>query len=37
MKFPGQELKWNSATQQFTNVKEANAFVNPPLRTGWTL
>jgi hypothetical protein len=37
MKFPGKELQWNSATQQFTNVKEANAFVNPPLRTGWTL
>ena len=33
----GQELKWDAANMRFTNNTEANQFVNPPYRKGWSL
>jgi len=36
-RFPGQELQWDGPAAKFTNCAEANAFVNPPCREGWTL
>ena len=33
----GQELKWDARKMQFTNCPDANAFINPPYRKGWTL
>lgn len=37
IKFPGVRLEWDSAAMRFTNHDEANAWVNPPYRAGWTL
>jgi predicted dehydrogenase len=37
IRFPGVELKWDAEAMRFTNADEANAFVSPPLREGWTL
>ncbi len=37
IKFPGQKLEWNSAATRFTNLAEANQYVNPPYRAGWKL
>jgi len=37
LKFPGRELKWDGEKAQFTNCPEANAYVDPPYRTGWSL
>jgi predicted dehydrogenase len=36
-RFPGQDLRWDGPAMKFTNCPEANAFVNPPYREGWTL
>ena len=33
----GQKLEWDAANACFTNCPEANQFVNPPYREGWTL
>ena len=33
----GQELQWDAANMRFTNNTEANQFVNPPYRKGWSL
>ena len=33
----GQKLEWDAAAARFTNCPEANQFVNPPYRQGWTL
>jgi predicted dehydrogenase len=35
-RFPGDKLLWDSATLQVTNKKEANKYVDPPYRDGWT-
>lgn len=37
IKFPGTKLEWDSAKMEFRNSTEANAWVNPPYRAGWTL
>ena len=37
VKFPGQTLQWDAKKTQFPNCSEANAYVNPPYRAGWTL
>ena len=33
----GQKLEWDSENMRFTNCSEANQFINPPYREGWTL
>ncbi|MBT7171013.1 MAG: Gfo/Idh/MocA family oxidoreductase, partial [Phycisphaerales bacterium] len=35
LRFPGQDLKWDSAAMKFTNVKEANALLKRTYRKGW--
>ena len=37
IKLAGTRLEWNADKMQFTNSTEANAFLNPPARAGWTL
>ncbi len=37
LKMLGRKLEWDAGKMQFTNCPEANALVNPPYRTGWTL
>ena len=33
----GQKLEWDAANARFTNCDEANAYVHPPYRDGWSL
>jgi predicted dehydrogenase len=33
----GRELEWDSENMQFSNCEEANQYINPPSRNGWTL
>ncbi len=35
--YPGQKLLWDGANMQVTNIAEANQYVNPPYRQGWSL
>jgi predicted dehydrogenase len=37
VRFPTQTLKWDTGAMCFTNCSEANVFLNPPYRDGWTL
>jgi predicted dehydrogenase len=37
IRFLGQKLEWDAEGMRFTNCPEANAFVSPPYREGWTL
>ena len=37
IRFPTQTLEWDATAMQFTNFSEANNWINPPYRTGWTL
>ena len=37
IRFPGRELEWDAKAMQFTNLDEANAYVAPPYREGWSL
>ncbi|HOV73688.1 MAG TPA: Gfo/Idh/MocA family oxidoreductase [Candidatus Hydrogenedentes bacterium] len=37
MRLPDRRLLWDGAAMRFTNDAEANAFINPPYRDGWTL
>jgi predicted dehydrogenase len=37
IKLAGTRLEWDADKMRFTNSKEANALVNPPLRAGWKL
>jgi hypothetical protein len=37
LKMSGTKLKWDSQTMKFTNCPEANVFIDPPYREGWTL
>jgi len=37
IRFPGQKLEWDAQGMRVTNLAAANALVNPPYRTGWTL
>ncbi len=36
-RFPNTTLEWNAAKLQFTNVKEANAYVRRQYRKGWDI
>lgn len=37
IKLAGQKLEWDAPRMRFTNSREANQFLNPPSRAGWTL
>lgn len=37
VRFPGKKLAWNSAAMKFSGVDEANAFVRPKFRDGWSV
>jgi predicted dehydrogenase len=37
MNFPQRKLTWDSENARFTDCDEANRFVNPPYREGWSL
>ena len=37
LRMPGRKLAWNAARMQFTNCPEANRYVRPEFRKGWTL
>ncbi len=37
LRFAGTKLAWDAEQMRFTNCDEANAFVNPPYRKGWSL
>jgi predicted dehydrogenase len=37
LKMPGKKLEWDAKAMKFTNCPEANQFVDPPYRKGWTL
>jgi predicted dehydrogenase len=37
LKMPGVKLQWDSAKMQFTNCPDANQYVKPTFREGWTL
>ena len=37
IRFPGRKLQWDAEDMHFTNCDEANQYVNPPYREGWTL
>jgi hypothetical protein len=37
IRFPGQQLQWDEAACRFTNQDDANAYVDPPYRAGWSL
>jgi len=37
IKLPGTKLEWDAEKMLFTNCPEANQYVNPPYRDGWTL
>jgi hypothetical protein len=34
---PGVMLEWDAANLRFKNNAEADKYVNPPYRKGWTL
>ncbi len=36
-KMLGRKLQWDGINMRFTNCDEANQFINPPYREGWTL
>jgi predicted dehydrogenase len=37
IKMAGTRLEWDAANMRFTNCEEANRYLNPPYRRGWTL
>jgi len=37
IRFPNRQLLWDGEAMKVTNLEEANAFVNPPYREGWSL
>lgn len=37
VRFPGQKLSWNSDAMQFPDFAQANAFVKPNYRDGWSV
>lgn len=36
MNFPGRKLTWDAEKVRFTDCKEANRYIDPPYRDGWT-
>ena len=37
LRVPGKKLNWDGRNARFTNCDEANAYVKPDFRSGWTL
>jgi len=37
IKLPGVKLEWDAVATRFTNCDEANQYINPPYRKGWSL
>ena len=37
IRMPGTKLEWDGEKMRFTNCDEANQFVKPAFRQGWTL
>jgi predicted dehydrogenase len=37
LRFAGKKLEWDTQKMRFTNCPEADAFIHPPYRAGWTL
>jgi len=37
MNFPGKKLIWDGEKGRFKNCEEANRYINPPYREGWSL
>jgi predicted dehydrogenase len=37
IKHLGRKLEWDAQKMKFTNCREANQFINPPYRAGWSL
>ena len=37
VRYPGRRLLWDGPNMKVTNDEEANAYVNPPYREGWSL
>jgi predicted dehydrogenase len=37
LKMPGTKLAWDGPSGRFTNCEEANQYLNPPYRKGWSL
>ncbi len=37
LKMPGMKLEWDGPNGRFTNCDEANQYLDPPYRAGWTL
>jgi predicted dehydrogenase len=37
LKMPGTKLAWDGSNARFTNSEEANRYLNPPYRQGWSL
>jgi predicted dehydrogenase len=37
IRLAGQKLEWDAKNMRFTNCPEANQYVNPPYREGWSL
>jgi predicted dehydrogenase len=37
IRFPGQTLNWDAKAMRFTNPTEANAFIHPQFRKGWSI
>ncbi len=37
MNFPGRKLTWDAPNMRFTDCDEANGYIKPPYREGWSL
>jgi len=37
IRFPGQKLEWDGPHMRVTNLEEANQYVMPVYRDGWSL
>ena len=37
IKMAGTKLEWDTAKMQFTNSSEANQYIKPEYRSGWSL
>ena len=37
IKMAGTKLEWDAENMRFPNCPEANKYINPPYRAGWTL
>ena len=37
LRFPGERLMWDAANMKVTNKPEADQFIHPTYKAGWTL